>query len=108
MRYVSGHSLGDLGGFLILRGEDHKPFEPLVELPVSDQERFSPQRSFSYVDGETQVGSSYRYQIVSRTIDGYASAPSNEVEFTRVRPGRGPELENFTLPTPTPLPTNLP
>ena len=108
VHYVSGHSLHDLGGFVVLRGEHNQPFQPLVELPVTDQERFSPQHSFSYVDDETQVDSNYRYAIVSRTVDGYTSSPSNEVEFTRVRPRKNPKPENFTLPTPTPLPTNLP
>jgi hypothetical protein len=108
MHYVSGHSLRDLGGFVLLRGEGNQPFQPLVELPVTDQERFAQQRTFSYVDGETQVGNSYRYEIVSRTTDGYTSAPSNEVEFTRVRPHKALKPQNFALPTPTPLPTNLP
>jgi len=108
MHYVSGHSLRDLGGFVLLRGEGNHPFQPLIELPVTVQERFSPQRTFSYVDGETQVGNSYRYEIVSRTIDGYTSAPSNKVEFTRVRPHKTLKPQNFALPTPTPLPTNLP
>jgi len=105
---VGGHRLRNLEAFVILRGEGDRPFEPLVELPLSDRERFSQQRRFSYLDGETQLGRRYRYEIVSRTFDGYVSAPSNEVDFTRVRPGRSPELENFTLPTPTPLPTTLP
>ena len=106
--YVSGHSLRDLGGFVVLRSEGRGAFEPLVELPVTDQERFSQQRAFSYVDDETQLGSSYRYEIVSRTVDGYASAPSNPVVFTRVQPGKNPKPENFTLPTPNPLPADMP
>jgi hypothetical protein len=106
--YAGGHTMRDLNEFVILRAEDHKAFEPLVELPLSDQERFSQQRAFSYVDGETQIGNNYRYEIVSRTVDGYTSAPSNEVAFTLARPGKVPKPENFTLPTPTPLPTNLP
>jgi hypothetical protein len=104
--YLSGHSFHDLGDFVILRGEGHQPLEPLVELPVTDQERFAPQRSFSYLDGETQVGRAYRYQIVCRTLDGYASPPSNEVEFVRVRPRSSSKTENFNLPAPRPA--NLP
>jgi len=106
--YVSGHSMRDLGGFVLLRGEGNQPFQPLVELPVTDQERFSPQHTFSYVDDETQMGNSYRYEIISRTTDGYTSAPSNEVKFTRVRPHITVKPQNFALPTPAPLPTNLP
>ena len=108
MRYVSGHSMRDLGGFVLLRGEGNQPFQPLVELPVTDQERFSPQRTYSYVDDETQVGNSYRYEIVSRTTDGYTSMPSNEVKFTRVQPHKTVKPQNLALPTPAPLPTNLP
>jgi hypothetical protein len=108
MHYVSGHSLRDLGSFVLLRSQGNQSFQPLVELPITDQERFSPQRTFSYLDGETQVGNSYRYEIVSRTTDGYISAPSNEVKFTRVRPHLTVKPQNFVLPTPAPLPTNLP
>jgi hypothetical protein len=106
MHYVSGHSMRDLGGFVLLRGGKNQPFQPLVELPVTDQERFSPQRTYSYVDGETQTGNSYRYEIVSRTTDGYTSAPSNEVEFTRAWPRKNLKPQNFALPAPSPLPTN--
>jgi hypothetical protein len=106
--YASGHNMRNLDSFVILRAEPSQPFQPLVELPISDQERFSPQSAFDYVDGETQIGQNYRYEIVSRTLDGYTSAPSNEVEFTRVRPSKGGSLPNFTLPTPKPLPTTLP
>ena len=108
MHYVSGHSMRDLGGFVLLRGEGNQPFQPFVELPVTDQERFAPQQTFSYVDNKTQVGNSYRYEIVSHTTDGYASAPSNQVEFTRVWPPKTLKPQSFALPTPSPLPANLP
>ena len=100
MHYVSGHSMRDLGGFVLLRSEGKQPLQPLVELPVTDQERFAPQRTFSYVDDETQVGNSYRYEIVSRTTDGYTSAPSNEVKFTRLSPRQKLKPHNLALPTP--------
>jgi hypothetical protein len=106
--YVSGRSMRDLGGFVLLRGEGNQVLQPLVELPLTDQERFAQQGSFSYVDDETKVGDSYRYEIVARTIDGYKSAPSNAVEFTRVWPPKTLQLQNFSLPRPAPLPTNLP
>jgi hypothetical protein len=106
MHYVSGHSLRDLGGFVLLRGEGNQPFQPLVELPVTDQERFSPQHTFSYVDGDTKEGNSYRYEIVSRTTDGYASAPSNEVIFARVAPVRSSTPQSIALPAPPPFPAN--
>jgi len=107
MHYVSGHSMRDLGGFVLLRGEGNEPFQPLVELPVTDQERFAQQRSFSYLDEETRIGRSYRYQIVSQTTDGYTSAPSNEVQITRVAPHAMFKPRNFGLPT-SQLPNNQP
>jgi hypothetical protein len=106
--YVSGHIMRDLGSFVLLRGEGKQPFQPLVEMPVTDQERFSQESSFSYVDDETQMGNSYRYEIVSRTMDGYTSAPSNAVEFTRMWPPKTLQPNNFALPRPAALPTNLP
>jgi hypothetical protein len=108
MHYVSGHSMRDLGGFVLLRGEGNQPLQPLVELPVTDQERFAPQRMYSYVDGEAQVGNRYRYEIISRTTDGYTSEPSNQVQFTRVPPHKTLQPQNLALPAPSPLPTNLP
>src|SRR5690349_8624702 len=108
MHYVSGHALRDLGGFVLLRSQGNQPFQPLVELPVTDQERFSPQRAYSYVDRETQMGGSYRYEIVSHTIDGYDSAPSNEVEFTRSWPPKTPRQQSLVSPAPAPARTNLP
>jgi hypothetical protein len=97
--YFSGHTMRDLSGFVILRGEAAGPLEPLVELPVTDRERFSVQREFSYVDNETAIGQRYRYRIVSKTSDGYTSVASNEAEFTRVRPAPAPNPENYKLPT---------
>ncbi len=98
--YVGGHLMRDLGSFVILRGSTAGKMDPLVELPVTDRERFSVQREFSYVDGETTPNSHYRYQIVSETVDGHISEPSNEVEFTRVKPSPPPNPANFKLPEP--------
>jgi len=107
MHYASGHSMHDLGSFVLLRSQGHQPFQPLIELPVTDQERFVPQRKFSYLDGETEVGNSYRYEVVSRTTDGYTSAPSNKVEFTRIWP-KPAKPNKSALPALTRLPSNSP
>lgn len=96
--YVGGHLMRDLGSFVILRGTAGRKMDPLVELPVTDRERFSVEHEFIYVDGETVPNSRYRYQIVSKTVDGYVSEPSNEVEFTRVKSAPAPDPENFHLP----------
>lgn len=104
-RYTGGHTMRDLGGFVILRSEENGPAQPLVELPVTDRERFSVQHQFGYVDNETILGKRYAYEIISRTTDGYVSQPSNEVAFTRIKPPPPPNPETYALPTPTPLAT---
>lgn len=106
--YAGGGTMHDLGDFIILRGTGNATPEPLVEIPVTDQERFAVQRNFSYVDGETAIGETYRYEIISRTLDGYDSAPSNEATATRVKPPPMPNPETFHLPAPSPLPTDVP
>jgi hypothetical protein len=102
-RYFGGHTMRDLGGFVIVRAEAAGPYSPLIELPVTDRERFAVQHQFSYIDNETVVGRRYRYQIISKTTDGYISNPSNEATFTRLRPAQPPNPDTFKLPTPTPL-----
>jgi len=103
--YAGGHTMRDLGGFVILRAEATGPFQPLIELPVTDRERFAVQHQFSYIDNETVLGHSYRYQIIAKTTDGYTSVASNEAVLTRVRPAPPPNPETFKLPTPAPLRT---
>src|SRR5512135_66618 len=52
--YVGGRMMRDLGGFILLRGSGaNGAMAPLVELPVTDQERFSVEREFSFIDIET-------------------------------------------------------
>lgn len=104
-RYAGGHTMRDLSGFVIIRGAGGGAMEPLVELPVTDRERFSVQHDFNYIDNETTLGESYRYAIVAKTADGYTSEPSNEVTFTRIKPAPPPNPETYKLPTPTSLMT---
>jgi hypothetical protein len=82
--YSGGRTMRDLGGFVIMRAEASGPLTALVELPVTDRERFAPQHQFSYIDNETTLGHDYRYQIIAKTTDGYVSVPSNEAAFTRI------------------------
>lgn len=105
IKYSGGGRMRDLGGFVIMRAAGGGPMQPLVELPVTDQERFSVQHDFSYIDNETAFGQHYSYEIISRTTDGYVSAPSNEVALTRVKPPPPPNPDQFKLPAPTPLMT---
>jgi hypothetical protein len=107
-QYVGGHTMRDLSGFVILRAEGNDQMVPLLEIPVTDQERLQIQREFTYLDGETAMGHSYRYTVIAETTDGYRSDPSNEVTFKRIKPPPPPNPENFKLPAPSPLPTNLP
>lgn len=103
-RYAGGRRMRDLGKFDVYRAQDSGGYRPLVEIPVNDQQRFQQQRHFDYVDSATEIGHSYKYQVLSETQDGYRSVPSNEAEATRVVPKPTPNPENFVLPQPTPLP----
>ncbi|HTT75961.1 MAG TPA: hypothetical protein VMF50_08275 [Candidatus Binataceae bacterium] len=104
--YAGGNKMRDLGGFVIMRAEGNTAeMEPLVEIPVTDLERFQVQMRFNYDDIETKIGSHYRYAIISETTDGYRSLPSNVVEITRMKPPPPPNPANFQIPTPSPLPT---
>lgn len=103
LKYTGGGRMRDLSNFIVLRANDTGPLAPLVELPITDQERFAVQHQFEYIDNETALGERYRYAIVSRTSDGYVSAPSNVVAMKRVKPVQPPNPDTYKLPTPTPL-----
>ncbi len=105
-RYTGGHAMRDLNDFVILRGEGDGQMKALVEIPVTDQQRFQLQREFNYLDSETKLGKRYRYAVISETRDGYRSLPSNEVEIIRKPPPAPPNPENFNLPKPSPPPGN--
>jgi len=94
----------DLGSFEIDRAENTAAFQPLIEIAVTDQDRFQQQRKFTYLDAGAEVGHHYRYQVISLTLDAYRSDPSNEAEITRVLPKPPPNPEDFVIPQPKPLP----
>jgi hypothetical protein len=106
-RYVGGHSMRDLSAFVIKRADGDGLMTALVNIPVTDQERFQLEEEFSYLDGETKMGNRYRYSVTAEAA-GYHGDPSNEVEFTRIKPPAAPNPANFKLPTPSPLPTGTP
>jgi len=106
--YYGGKSMRDLGSFVVMRAEGDSPMTALVNIPVTDQERFQVEEEFSYLDRETRMGARYRYTVVSGTLDGYHSVPSNEVEFTRITPPLAPNPDTYKLPAPSPLPTDTP
>jgi len=107
-RYNGGHTMRDLSGFVLMRAEGDGPMTALVNIPVTDQERFQLEDVFSYLDAETKMGARYRYTIIAQTSDGYHSEPSNEVELTRVKPPLAPNPDTYQLPSPAPLPTDTP
>jgi hypothetical protein len=103
-RTAGGQTMRDLGSFEVDRAENTAAFEPLVEIPVTDQDRFQQQSKFTYLDAGAQVGHHYRYQIISATSDAYRSDPSNEAEITHELPKPPPNPEDFVIPQPKPLP----
>jgi hypothetical protein len=84
--YASGKSMKDLSGFAVMRATGQEPYQALVEVPVTDQERFQVATRFSYTDNTAAPGHRYRYEVISHTTDGYKSLPSNEAALQYVRP----------------------
>jgi len=79
--YAGGQQMRDLGSFTILRADGDEAYQPLVQIPITDRERFAVATTFSYFDDTVKKGQSYRYQVISSTTDGYDSLPSNEAEI---------------------------
>jgi hypothetical protein len=103
-RYTGGQRLRDLGKFEILRAAGGGEPHVIADIAVTDRQRFRQQHHFIYLDQDTRIGQRYRYQIISLTLDGYESKPSNQAEAVRTVPPPPPNPENFVLPTPVPLP----
>ena len=101
--YAGGQKMRDLGGFTINRSTGDAPFQKIGEVQVTDQGRFQVERTFTYTDKATELGSSYRYQVISNTTDGYHSEPSNIATIVRRAPKPPPNPETFVVPTPAPL-----
>jgi hypothetical protein len=101
--YAGGQKMRDLGGFTITRSTGDAPFEKIGEILVNDQGRFQVERTFTYTDKETELGSTYRYQVTSNTTDSYHSEPSNTLTIVRRAPKPPPNPETFVVPTPVPL-----
>jgi hypothetical protein len=99
-QYVDGKRMDDLGHFVIERSTGdaaNTPFERLATLEVTDRERFRKTGRFRYLDAAVTTGVRYRYRVVSFTLDGYVSAPSNIASIER-----GPAGEETHAPLPTP------
>jgi len=90
-RYADNSRMTDLGEFRVERAGGGEPeFVTIALLPVTDRERFRQIKRFRFVDRGAVLGESYRYRVVSATVDGYASAPSNVVEIVRAVPTPAP------------------
>jgi hypothetical protein len=103
-RTAGGGRLRDLGGFEIDRADGTGTFQRLIEIPVTDQDRFQQQQKFTYLDAGAQVGHRYRYLVISSTLDDYHSEPSNIAQITHELPKPPPNPENFVIPQPQPPP----
>lgn len=88
--YVDGARMTDLAEFEIWRavgaGEDDEAFTRLARMEVTDRDRFRQLERFRYVDVAVEAGRRYRYRVVSSTLDGYVSAPSNVADIERRAP----------------------
>jgi hypothetical protein len=103
-RYAGGMQMKDLASFTLSRSEGDAPYIKIADIPVTDQDRFQVQRTFTYVDHDTEVGKTYHYQLTTSTSDGYVSKPSNTASVTRSNPPPPPNPDTYQLPTPTPIP----
>jgi len=114
-QYTSGKSMRDLAGFTVMRAEGQQQYQPIVEVPVTDQERFQVASRFTYTDNTAAPNHFYRYEVVSHTTDGYKSLPSNEASLNYIRPRAlpptasqaAPAVEN-PAPAPPPAPLVVP
>jgi len=83
--YTSGKHMRDLGGFEIERatGADSIEFTQVGKVELTDQTRFRQDKSMEWTDATAAVGTTYRYQVISFTLDNYRSAPAGLlIEYT--------------------------
>ncbi len=97
--YADGSRMTDLGGFSVERAAAADParFQRITVVDVTDRDRFRQLKAFHYVDHDTEPGTQYRYRVVSFTLDGYVSAPSNVVAAERKS-----KVEENHAPLPSP------
>jgi hypothetical protein len=77
--YVNGQRMDDLGGFLVFRGLPGEQAQQIADIPVTDRDRFRPEKKFSYVDKQAGRGATVYYRVITYTTDNYYSFPSNQV-----------------------------
>ena len=91
--YVDGSSMLDLAAFRVERGVGDGPFQMWKKVEVTDRDRFRQIRRFRLLDGNVTPDQRYRYRVMSYTLSGHVSAPSNIVEIERVVPPPPPSSE---------------
>jgi hypothetical protein len=84
--YVDGSRMDDLAAFRIERSLDDGPFLTLKKVEVTDRDRFRQIRRFRLMDAGVKPHERYRYRVVSFTLDGHVSGPSNIVAIERLVP----------------------
>lgn len=84
--YADGSTMYNLAGFRVERRQNGGVFTQVAELPVTDRERFRQIRRFHYLDRSVLEGGRYEYRVLSFTLDGYVSEPSNVASITRILP----------------------
>ena len=84
--YADGSKLYDLAGFEIWRMSppQETQFRRIDTVIVEDRERFQQVKKFARVDSDIQPGNLYQYYLVTFTLDGYFSQPSNVATITRM------------------------
>lgn len=91
--YVDGSAMHDLAAFRVERSTAGGAFRVLSKVEVTDRDRFRQIRRFRLLDTNAAPNELYRYRVVSFTLTGHVSAPSNVVEIERVIPPPPPSSD---------------
>jgi hypothetical protein len=95
---ADGTSLLDLAGFRIERNAGGQGFGPIGRVDITDRARLRQARHFRFTDSIVNPGEQYQYRVISYTVDGYDSVPSNVVDILRELPTVGPPATRVTPP----------
>jgi hypothetical protein len=78
--YSGGKHMRDLAGFDVERADgDVATFAKVGTVELTDQTRFQQEKSITWTDTSAVAGTTHRYRVVARTLDGYRSVPSEPV-----------------------------
>ena len=59
-------------------------------MPVTDNQRFRKQTTFTLIDDGAPLGVSCRYQVIAFTLDDYTSPPAESADVVRTVAGALP------------------